>query len=699
MRLDEFRVQNYKKVHDTGWVTARQVTCFVGKNEAGKSAIFRGLSKLNPSDGEKYDGLKEFPRKRYTTEFHKQDWPVASARLTLETAEIEALAKLCPELKGVRQVEVTRFYSGNYGDIRFRPEPTVGTATLGRVRAAVDDAAKFVNDATAQDGKGDQLKTLKQSLIVALTNHKPKGDEEDPASAKDVQPLVDAVKGHANEEWQKALLGGIAKKFDALLAQSQVHDRLEKARDWATKNLPEFVYFDKYDVLEGAIHIPTFSQLLQSQPKQPRQRVTLCLFKSVGLDLAEMLKLGQYQQGQGFKEEVRRRLDELAIKASSASTSMTTQFENWWEQRRHKFRYDFQGEYFRIWVSDDLDPSEIELDQRSQGLQYFFSFYLVFLVEAGDAHAKSILLLDEPGIHLHGTAQAKIVEFLHKLSAENQILYTTHSPFMVDPDHLEEARAVYEHEDGTTKVSENVWPRDKDSLFPLQAALGYQLAQGLFLAKRQVILEGPSDYALLKAADMTMEAKGRTRLRRDLVLLPAGGASRVMPLASMLIGHDIEVGALLDGDEMGRREGKKLVEKLLTGPDNRIVFVGDFALSSEGEIEDLFPEGLYLECVRQAYPKAELDFSAEEKKMPRIVDRLASLFERKKLGDYEKWKPALILRDRLLESHESLPDAACERIEKMFAAINGLFPVAQTDGHAATPIITQTSKAKARATR
>jgi predicted ATPase len=50
MRLDAFRVQNYKKVRDTGWVTCRDLIVFVGKNEAGKSAVFRGLSKLNPSD-------------------------------------------------------------------------------------------------------------------------------------------------------------------------------------------------------------------------------------------------------------------------------------------------------------------------------------------------------------------------------------------------------------------------------------------------------------------------------------------------------------------------------------------------------------------------------------------------------------------------------------------------------------------------
>jgi len=62
VRLDSFRVQNYKRIEDTGWVRAGNLTVLVGKNEAGKSAILRGLSKIKPSDGELYDGLREFPR-------------------------------------------------------------------------------------------------------------------------------------------------------------------------------------------------------------------------------------------------------------------------------------------------------------------------------------------------------------------------------------------------------------------------------------------------------------------------------------------------------------------------------------------------------------------------------------------------------------------------------------------------------------
>ncbi len=624
MRLTSFRIQNYKKVRDTDWVNLEDVTVFVGKNEAGKSAIFRALSKLNPSDDEKYDGLKEFPRSRYTNEFSRKDWPVASGNFGLSPEDIEEIAKIAPELATVESVILTKNYANRWDEIRFQPDPKIPAVPLKTLTETAKRLMQKASELAGPEGKADLTKALKANLQNAIKAALPAGKENDTAKSEQVQKLRTAVSSHANEEWQQKLVQPLLDEVRPLQDQVAKWERLDKAEDWAIENVPLFVYFDKYDVLEAAIHIPTFLTLLQQNAKAPRQRVTSCLFRQVGLELQEMLKLGNYAPGQGFQQDVRRRLDEASIKANSASIAMTKSFGDWWEQRRHRFRYDFQGEYFRIWVSDDLDASEIELDQRSQGLQYFFSFYLVFLVEAAGAHQDAILVLDEPGTHLHGTAQAAIVRFLDKLSTSNQILYSTHSPFMVDAERLERARAVFESDDGTTKVSEDVWPKDKDSLFPLQAALGYQLAQSLFISRRQLVVEGATDYYLLKAVDEALAVQNKTRLRPDITLIPSAGLSKLLPLASMLMGHNVEVGALLDGDEPARKEGKKLEDKLLAGTDRRCLFVGDFVKHPAAELEDLFPPDVYLAAVAEAYPGFKVEFTADEKKIQSIVDRVTT---------------------------------------------------------------------------
>jgi len=676
MRLEKFRVQNYKKVQDTDWINCRDLTAFVGKNEAGKSAIFRGLSKLNPSDGEKYDGLKEFPRRRYTDEFESRDWPVASGLFVLEEEDRAKLIEICPALKNAKKITVTRYYSWNI-DTEFDPKPKVPSNQRKQLIECIQNAKEQTEKLTVPDGKGDDFGNIKTAMISAFDsfertlNNKP---VDEPPTKAEIDQAINAIATHANEEWQKKLLDPLKKPFSVLSEQVSILSRLADTKKWVEENLPKFVYFDRYDILDSAIYIPTFLDELHDQRKGPKHRVTLCLFKHVGLDLQSMMSLGNYKRGQPFQDAIRRKLDELSIKANSASISMTDRFRDWWEQRRHRFRYDFQGEYFRIWVSDDLDPSDIELDQRSMGLQYFFSFYLVFRVESEGAHENCILLLDEPGLHLHGTAQAKIVEFLEKLARDTQTLYTTHSPFMIDGNHLENARAVYEDDDGTTKVSEDVWPRDKDTLFPLQAALGYQLAQTLFISKRQLIVEGITDYWLIKTIDEVLDSRGYVSLREDVILVPAAGVTKLLPLASMLIGHDVEIGALLDGDEPARREGKKLIDKLLSGNDRRCLFIGDFIDGkTNAEIEDVFPEETYLSAVKEAYPNITLSFNKSEKEIDSIVDKVTALFQRKNLGKFEKWKVATILRDWILEKNDTIPTSVFETMSQVFEAANSLF--------------------------
>ena len=87
---------------------------------------------------------------------------------------------------------------------------------------------------------------------------------------------------------------------------------------------------------------------------------------------------------------------------------------------------------------------------------------------------------------------------------DNQLIYSTHLPFLVDGNHLERVRTVHlaGPEPQKTSISNDVRPTgDRDTLFPIQAALGYSIAQTLFLGKRSVIVEGITDYWLIKALE------------------------------------------------------------------------------------------------------------------------------------------------------------------------------------------------------
>ena len=669
LRMKRFRVQNYKNVNDTGWVNCGDLTAFVGKNESGKSAIFRGLSKLNPSDEEEYSGLKEFPRRRYTVDFKKADWPVSTAEFELSNDESLKLSGICPILDKVKNVTCTRYYSWDF-EVDFEPSPSFPDVSYKAYLGLLNKWHSTLQKMTAPEGKGRQFAPTKQSLLQLLSQTIQEVGERSPDGDVDkasFDKVANAVMGKITEKWQEKKLKQLIEAIDQFKADLEVDEKVDQAIQWIQNNLPKFIYFFEYNVIESAIHIPNFVQQLKQNPSAPRLRATKCLFEHVGLDIETIQKLDPTQLKE--TEEVLRKLaDERAILMSSASATMTELFSEWWEQREHKFRYQVDGPFFRVWVWDNLDPSEIELDQRSFGMQYFFSFYLVFLVEAEGVHTNSIILLDEPGLHVHGTAQQKVVKFLEKLSEQNQLLYSTHSAFMVDGDHLENVRVVSENKkDGTAEVSEDVWPSDEDSLFPLQAGLGYALAQTLFYSKRQLIVEGLSDYSILKATSEILSKKKMTSLRRDAVIVPCGGISKLFPLASMLLGHEIRVAILLDGDEPGIRKGKEAETRLMV----KCLFMNRFADKEKAEIEDLFPETIYLDAIKEAYPDIEmpLEFNEEEKKIQCISKRVKAAFER--MGyTFEKWRPARVILDWIQEKPDLIPNKTLTKFESIFKEAN-----------------------------
>ena len=673
MKMTRFRIQNYKKIEDSGWISCGDLTTFVGKNEAGKSALFRALSKLNPSDGERYNGLKEFPRKRYTSEFENNDWNVVTVEFELNKAERNALQSINPIFSETTTVTCRRRYSGDF-EVTFNPGPATKIISNREFRAMLGELEVQIQDLIAPDGKGDKIKAFKELALKHLSELETKISKESPdegVAPGHVDNLLNFLLSNMNESWQKELLNPLKQRLTKAKEVLNAGAKITEGESWIKKNMPVFVYFGKYDVLDSAINIPTFIQQLKQQPSAPRVRATKCLFEHVGLDIDEIMKLNPASSGQN-EEQKRDLADERAIQMSSASTSMTATFSDWWEQRKHKFHYKIDGDFFRVWISDDLDPSEIELDQRSMGLQYFFSFYIVFLVEAERTHKNAILLLDEPGLHMHGTAQAKIVKFLEDLSKKNQTLYTTHSPFMIDGDKLEQIRVVYEEKDGTTKVSEDVWPKDKDALFPLQAALGYSITQTLFYAKRQIIVEGITDYQIFKAIDRVLKTKGMKGLREDAVLIPAGGVTNLVPLASMLLGHRVKVAAILDGDEPARNKGRSLHDKLLSGKKNVCVFVGDHLPNKVAELEDIFPETFYLETVEKSYDGKKIAFTAKEKKIPNISKRVASAFGRLNMGKFEKWLPVAAIIEMIENDPDQIPNETLEIFSQIFSEANKL---------------------------
>ena len=210
----------------------------------------------------------------------------------------------------------------------------------------------------------------------------------------------------------------------------------EKAKKIILDAIPCFVYYSNYGNLSSKIYLPHAITWLDGgtvsgiETNQEQVRTLKVLFEFVNLKPKEILALGRDPKVMAMernrnsssapsKDEIakaERDKEQRSILLQSASGKLTKEFKDWWKQGEYKFRFEADGDYFRIWVSDEKRPDEVGLELRSTGLQWFISFYLIFLVESQNNHKNSVLLLDEAGLTLHPLAQKDLYKFFDNLS-------------------------------------------------------------------------------------------------------------------------------------------------------------------------------------------------------------------------------------------------------------------------------------------
>lgn len=178
-------------------------------------------------------------------------------------------------------------------------------------------------------------------------------------------------------------------------------------------------------------------------------------------------------------------------------------------------------------------------------------------------------------------------------------------------------------------------PRPEDSAFPLQAALGYDLSQNLFIDERNLLVEGPSDLAYLDMISRHLRDKGKEGLDQRWRILPAGGASNV-PAFESLLGQKVSVTVLLDsGTEGGGKVEAAIRANKIAG--KRVVFVGSVLEQKHSDIEDLFTFGDYLGLYNEAFGKKH-KVGDLPNHPGRILLRLEALD-----GKFDHWRPAAVL--------------------------------------------------------
>lgn len=535
MKLQKFRVTNFRSVIDSGWVNCDEVTTLVGINESGKSNILLALWKLNPASGGAIDYLHDLPVTKLSDLRHKKKQTYfIEAVFTLNTSAYDINDELGTDLSPETEISVKRNYEGSYL-VNFPNEKT---------RKAIDDLQKPAE--TADDAETESVLSFDDITKTFVTY------------------------------------------------------------------LPTFVYYSNYGNLTSRIYLPNAIKWLKGEKvtgvdlKEDQVRTIRVLFDYVNLQPKEILELGydatelaqrRSSEATPTPDEIKKAQEDKeqrALLLQSAGTKLTKEFREWWKQGEYKFRFSADGEYFYIWVSDDKRPEEVDLSLRSTGLQWFLSFYLVFLMECRGEHKDSVLLLDEAGLTLHPLAQKDLSAFFNKLSENNQIINTTHSPFIIDPENIDRCRVVYTDENGGTVVSDDLRKGSgaigEKSIYAVHVALGLTVSDVMLQGSRVVIVEGVSDQFYLSAIKGVLIREKRIAPQNEIVFAPSGGVRGVQGISGLISSKsdDLPI-VVLDSDKSGHDFKNKLLKNLYNGSEDRVLSVQDFTDIENSEIEDLIP--------------------------------------------------------------------------------------------------------------
>lgn len=636
MRLSKVEVFKYKSFQKRQSVVINpDITTIVGMNESGKTSFLTAIAKTNYFIADNdfiFDLIQDYPRNELI-DFEESDDP--GQIISCEYIMSEEINKQIDEELGEGVFTVQQFSH----ILSYRDSKSV-------FRGIVANEKKFLELLSKKYVLSEQTKN--KLLGISTISEVAKIEQFDgDVGLSDLNVEINRILNIPND--LKSLAGYIVYK-------------------WIKPKMPKYWYFDDYYPLTGKINI---NKLHSEAPSTERDKTSRALFELARIKPEDILAATdqQYEKYIALLEASANKITKEIFKYWSTNTNLDIDFKIQTLTNVH----GQPEKYLDIRVKSQRHKVTLPLDRRSKGFNWFFSFIVWFSKIQADKDSDYILLLDEPGLNLHASAQADLLRFISDLSKKYQIVYTTHSPFMVESEHLDRVRTCLETEDGTI-ISDSIQEKDPNTLFPLQAALGYDIAQNLFISKNNLLVEGPADLIYLTIMSSILEGSKRQSLYEDITIVPVGGLDKVSTFISLLRGSKLKVACLLD--TFTNQKGKQKVDDLIVHKiikDKNIRFFDEFSSGVEkvADIEDMFEKEEYLKIFNATFSEEckEIDISDLDIKIETIIKQINKAIGKERFNHY---RPANKL-SQLSPDLNFFSKATLDRFENMFIEINKLF--------------------------
>ena len=595
MRLRKFRVRAYRCIHDSGEIRVGDLAAFVGRNESGKTTILQALTLLN-----KDAAVSELDLCDEMSEDLKGEIRLADGEFELNPNEVRLIRERFPAIPEVHELRIYRTNKSpkaeyDFGGLAISAEENKGLNSWenfkDRIMAFLDTIPNHIRiQLDPSFFRGPRPPATKEEFDDAMATF---GNQFHVRAADEPQVVA---------EWQK-LSRDPGNRFEALLSGATDRMALE---NYIEENLhPRFVYFSDYKKIYGNINLNEYIKESKGEKRGAgieyieefdRAETVRNLFYLAELDVEEMERLHDSPS-------------RLIKFLNTASNRLTERLNPAWKGDPIHVDLRYQpGNIMSVVISDVHHDGTITntglLNRRAEGFKWTFSFIVNFAAETQRAELKeAILLLDEPARNLHPTQQMGISDLLRDLAGSNQVLYATHSPFMIF-DYTPGNLLVVELDKRRhlSRIFYDYWSADDKTLTPVLYGLSRGLVQSIVdreigtNSRPVIIVETLSDSMYLNAFDRFLEDPNISM--NPLNVVPAFSKNSVLPLAIFYKKHGYRAFVLLDNSEESKRIASLLVE-------NGLSKVQAIFFERDGRpvrsIEDYMDVDDYMHAVNQTY--------------------------------------------------------------------------------------------------
>jgi len=568
MKLKKFRVKNFKSISDSGdCYLTDTITILAGKNESGKTSILEALEDFD-TDNKIREAAKPI----------KSPDAVPEISITF-TIEKDTIKKILEEIKSPMkaaadiEIELIKTFPDSYsfGESTSQNE-IFGGKEIEKIQKSIKDKWNKVKTIrTKYEALGGSLFDFEFSDFAnektLFTNFK-----------NTTTPNIAQIDEKERDNFSK-LLTEIEAEINNLENLFTAETKfLNALKQW----IPNFILFNSFeDIFPNKIPI---AELGKNEWIQDLKFIS-------DLDVST-IQAPVVRDKQKHKKDI--------------NIVLNKNYEKFWTQDVKNLSVDWDSSDLYFWIEEDGYLYEPSL--RSKGMQWHLAFCIKVSARAKE-DIPNIILIDEPGLFLHAKAQEDILRLLEDSAKEVQLIFSTHSPYLLEAEKLNRVRLVHRTKKAGTQIENKVHAlADKETLTPIMTAIGLELNAGISALDKvnNTVVEGPSDVYYLNAFKKILN-------KNNVNFIFGGGCGNMPFVGTILHGWGGKVIYLYDNDQ-GRKDGEKNLKDNWLITKDLILSV----LNTAGSIEDIFSPSDFKKFVLGDASKTYTETNSEHVKKAKL---------------------------------------------------------------------------------